>query len=129
MFKPTQCLEARLRLTTKQVNGGYYKGNRTGSMGKWGSRKGTYTIDWTKVRTYVSPDLHGFKVRLPLFGVVRHAGARNLIRVSLHIADTLRDQNHGADERSLHEDNHERRAGGGGAAFDIRQGLFGCVEG
>ncbi|KAI9885213.1 MAG: hypothetical protein M1823_002985 [Watsoniomyces obsoletus] len=57
MFKPTQPLFRRLRrlaLTTKQVNGGYYKGNRSGSMGrhtKWGG----YVIEWNKVRTYVVP--------------------------------------------------------------------------
>lgn len=53
---------ARLRLTTKQVNGGYYKGNRTGSMGRF-SDKGRYMIDWKKVRTYVVPEgLDEFKV-------------------------------------------------------------------
>lgn len=53
---------ARLRLTTKQVNGGYYKGNRTGSMGRF-DHKGNYVIDWKKVRTYVVPDdIEGFKV-------------------------------------------------------------------
>lgn len=54
---------ARLRLTTKQVNGGYYKGNRTGSMGHWGKNGSTYIIDWNKVRTYVVPDsLSEFKL-------------------------------------------------------------------
>ncbi|WEW58365.1 60S ribosomal protein L27, mitochondrial [Emydomyces testavorans] len=63
MFKPSQCLQARLRLTTKQVNGGYYKGNRTGSMGFFGRKKGRYVIDWTKVRTYVVPEgLSEFKL-------------------------------------------------------------------
>lgn len=53
---------ARLRLTTKQVNGGYYKGNRTGSMGYF-DHKGNYVIDWKKVRTYVVPEgLDTFKV-------------------------------------------------------------------
>lgn len=53
---------ARLRLTTKQVNGGYYKGNRTGSMGRF-DHKGNYVIDWKKVRTYVVPDdIEDFKV-------------------------------------------------------------------
>lgn len=55
---------ARLRLTTKQVNGGYYKGNRTGSMGYF-AKSGTYVIDWKKVRTYVVPEnLDQFKVCL-----------------------------------------------------------------
>ncbi|KAJ5477452.1 hypothetical protein N7539_007596 [Penicillium diatomitis] len=62
MFKPSQPMLARLRLTTKQVNGGYYKGTRTGSMGHFDS-KGNYVIDWTKVRTYVVPEgLDTFKV-------------------------------------------------------------------
>lgn len=62
MFKPSQPMMARLRLTTKQVNGGYYKGNRTGSMGHF-DHKGNYVIDWKKVRTYVVPeDLDQFKV-------------------------------------------------------------------
>ncbi|CEJ54168.1 MRP-L27 domain-containing protein [Penicillium brasilianum] len=62
MFKPSQPMMARLRLTTKQVNGGYYKGNRTGSMGYF-DPKGNYVIDWKKVRTYVVPeDLETFKL-------------------------------------------------------------------
>ncbi|EPS27916.1 hypothetical protein POX_e06891 [Penicillium oxalicum] len=62
MFKPSQPMLARLRLTTKQVNGGYYKGNRTGSMGHFDS-KGNYVIDWKKVRTYVVPEgLDTFKL-------------------------------------------------------------------
>ena len=62
MFKPSNPMLARLRLTTKQVNGGYYKGNRTGSMGYF-DKKGNYVIDWRKVRTYVVPDgLDEFKV-------------------------------------------------------------------
>ncbi|KAJ5183328.1 hypothetical protein N7492_000944 [Penicillium capsulatum] len=61
MFKPSQPMMARLRLTTKQVNGGYYKGTRTGSMGYF-DKKGNYVIDWKKVRTYVVPDLENFKL-------------------------------------------------------------------
>lgn len=53
---------ARLRLTTKQVNGGYYKGTRSGSMGFF-AKNGSYVIDWKKVRTYVVPEkLKDFKV-------------------------------------------------------------------
>lgn len=53
---------ARLRLTTKQVNGGYYKGNRTGSMGRF-TKSGYYMVDYKKARTYVVPeDLESFKV-------------------------------------------------------------------
>lgn len=63
MFKPSQPMMARLRLTTKQVNGGYYKGTRSGSMGYF-AKNGSYVIDWKKVRTYVVPeDLDQFKVR------------------------------------------------------------------
>lgn len=55
---------ARLRLTTKQVNGGYYKGNRTGSMGRF-LKWGTYAVDKRKVRTYVAPEnLNEFKVSI-----------------------------------------------------------------
>ncbi|KAK8215351.1 60S ribosomal protein L27, mitochondrial [Zalaria obscura] len=58
-MQPTQPLQRALRrlaLTTKMVNKGFYKGNRTGSMGthtKWGG----YTIDYKKVRTYMVPNL------------------------------------------------------------------------
>lgn len=63
-YKPRPSrIRARLGLTTKQVGGGYYKGNRTGSMGFFGPKKGTYFIDYRKVRTYVVPEgLEDFKV-------------------------------------------------------------------
>merc|ERR1712187_851622 len=62
MFKPSQPMLARLRLTTKQVNGGYYKGTRSGSMGYF-AKNGSYVIDWKKVRTYVVPEnLKEFKL-------------------------------------------------------------------
>ncbi|MCJ1225887.1 hypothetical protein MMC12_002536 [Toensbergia leucococca] len=65
MFKPTQPLFRRLRrlaLTTKQVNGGYYKGTGSGSMGRH-TRHGGYIIEWKKVRTYVVPmNLKDFKL-------------------------------------------------------------------
>ncbi|KAL3470562.1 hypothetical protein BJX99DRAFT_45050 [Aspergillus californicus] len=62
MVRPTQPMMARLRLTTKQVNGGYYKGNRTGSTGYF-AKNGSYVIDWKKVRTYVVPEnLNEFKL-------------------------------------------------------------------
>jgi large subunit ribosomal protein L41 len=54
-FKPTPSLSARLRLTTKQVNGGYYKGTRTGSMGAH-TPYGNYLIDFRKVRHFAVPD-------------------------------------------------------------------------
>ncbi|KAI9838367.1 MAG: hypothetical protein M1819_005635 [Sarea resinae] len=58
MFKPTQPLFRRLRrlaLTTKQANGGYYKGTGSGSMGRH-TKHGGYIVEWTKVRTYVCPE-------------------------------------------------------------------------
>lgn len=69
-FKPTQALGRalgrrfrKLRLTTKDVNKGFYKGTRTGRMGthdKWGG----YQIDYSLVRTYVVPkSLDEFSVR------------------------------------------------------------------
>ncbi|KAL5339046.1 50S ribosomal protein YmL27 [Aspergillus crustosus] len=62
MVRPTQPMMARLRLTTKQVNGGYYKGNRTGSTGYF-AKNGSYVIDWKKVRTYAVPEgLKDFKL-------------------------------------------------------------------
>jgi len=59
MFKRTAPLYKalrRLRLTTKQAanEGGYYKGNRTGSMG-WHTKHARYIIDLRKVRTFVPP--------------------------------------------------------------------------
>ena len=65
-MKPTQALlkglTRRLRLTTKQVNKGYYKGTRTGSMGRH-TKHGGYLIEPYKVRTYVvPPTLSEFKV-------------------------------------------------------------------
>jgi len=58
-MRPTQALSVgkyrHLKLTTKDVGRGFYKGNRTGSMGqhtKWGG----YIINWDKVRTYAVPE-------------------------------------------------------------------------
>lgn len=51
-----------LEIQTKMVNGGYYKGTRSGSMGRH-TKHGGYIIDYAKVRTYVVPkDLKDFKV-------------------------------------------------------------------
>jgi large subunit ribosomal protein L41 len=61
MFKPSPVLSARLRLTTKQVNGGYYKGNRTGSMGAH-TEYGGYIIDYRKTRHYNMPNLTNFEL-------------------------------------------------------------------
>ena len=64
MVKPSQPMMARLRLTTKQTRGGYYKGNRTGSMGHFMKPNSKYMIDWNKARTYVVPtEIETFKVR------------------------------------------------------------------
>ncbi|KAL7270362.1 60S ribosomal protein L27, mitochondrial [Rhizina undulata] len=61
-MRPTAALARsirRLQLTTKQVNGGYYKGTGSGSMGRH-TKHGGYIIDWNKVRTYVVPEIEGF---------------------------------------------------------------------
>lgn len=64
-MRPTQFLQVgryrHARLTTKDVGKGFYKGNRTGSMGRH-TKYGGYVIEWEKVRTYVVPDLKNFKV-------------------------------------------------------------------
>lgn len=68
MFRPTQALGKKfrkLRLTTKDINKGFYKGNRTGNMGKH-DKWGGFSVDYEKVRTYVVPaGLDTFKVRSP----------------------------------------------------------------
>lgn len=65
-MRPTQTLSVgryrHLKLTTKDVGRGFYKGNRTGSMGRH-NKYGGYLVDWNKVRTYVVPDLKDFKAR------------------------------------------------------------------
>ena len=61
MHPTLRTLGRRIQLTTKDTNKGYYKGNRTGSMGSH-TKYGTYIVDYNKVRTYVVPDLEGFKV-------------------------------------------------------------------
>ncbi|KXX76844.1 hypothetical protein MMYC01_206403 [Madurella mycetomatis] len=64
-MQPTRALLGmryrKLRLTTKDVNKGFYKGTRTGSMGRH-TKHGGYVIEWHKVRTYVCPSLEGFKL-------------------------------------------------------------------
>ena len=68
MFKPTPQLCSRIRrlpLTTKQTGKGYYKGNRTGSMGRH-TKHGKYVIDYGKVRTYCVPNLSNFPVSMNL---------------------------------------------------------------
>ena len=51
----------KLQLTTKDVKKGFYKGNRTGAMGRH-TKHGGYLIEWEKVRTYAAPSLADFKV-------------------------------------------------------------------
>lgn len=66
MFTPTPSLGRALRrlaLTTKQAGKDYYKGTGTGSMGAH-TKFGGYRIDWSKVRTYIVPDLADFHVCL-----------------------------------------------------------------
>ncbi|KAM0251504.1 hypothetical protein ACHAQJ_008125 [Trichoderma viride] len=57
-MRPTQILSVgkyrHLKLTTKDVGKGFYKGNRTGSMGRH-TKYGGYIVEWNKVRTYVVP--------------------------------------------------------------------------
>ncbi|KAJ6442117.1 50S ribosomal protein YmL27 [Purpureocillium lavendulum] len=64
-MRPTQALSVgryrHLKLTTKDVGRGFYKGNRTGSMGRH-TKYGGYVIEWNKVRTYSVPDLKDFKL-------------------------------------------------------------------
>lgn len=75
MFTPTPSLGRALRrlaLTTKQAGKDYYKGTGSGSMGRH-TKYGGYRIDWSKVRTYVVPDLSDFHVRLPLWLSINRA--------------------------------------------------------
>lgn len=54
----------KLKLTVKDVNKGFYKGTRTGSMGRH-TKRGGYVIEYEKVRTYVVPSLTDFSVSHP----------------------------------------------------------------
>lgn len=66
-MQPTPVLQRalrRLRLTTKQAGKDYYKGHGTGAMGRH-TKHGGYIVDRAKVRTYVCPDLTGFRVSTP----------------------------------------------------------------
>lgn len=78
MFKPTQPMMVRLRLTTKQVNGGYYKGNRTGSMGHF-DKRGTYRPDLTKHRVYMPAE----KLEIPGWRYTAET-AKEPFTVSIH---------------------------------------------
>ncbi|KAI8339933.1 mitochondrial ribosomal protein L27-domain-containing protein [Chlamydoabsidia padenii] len=48
----------RLQLTAKQGHN-FYKGTGSGAMGRH-TKNGGYKVDWTKVRTFVVPNLEGF---------------------------------------------------------------------
>lgn len=65
-MQPTQSLLKAIRklpLTTKDIKKGFYKGTRTGSVGRH-TKHGGYIVEWDKVRTYVvPPDIDDFKVR------------------------------------------------------------------
>jgi large subunit ribosomal protein L41 len=57
MFHPTPSLAGNLRrlaLTTKNGPKDYYKGTRSGAMGRH-TRRGRYIVMFEKVRTYVYP--------------------------------------------------------------------------
>ncbi|POS76345.1 hypothetical protein DHEL01_v205259 [Diaporthe helianthi] len=65
MFRPTQALGKKfrkLRLTTKDINKGFYKGNRTGNTGKH-DKWGGFMVQYEKVRTFAVPaGLNTFKL-------------------------------------------------------------------
>jgi large subunit ribosomal protein L41 len=54
---------SRVPLSPKGGNKNFYKGTKTGPMGKFAAGKTKYSIDPSKVRQFVVPDLTGFKVR------------------------------------------------------------------
>ncbi|KAI9594962.1 mitochondrial ribosomal protein L27-domain-containing protein [Syncephalis fuscata] len=57
MFCPTRALLGALRTPMHTKRGhNYYKGTRSGAMGRH-TKHGNYIIDYSKVRTYVVPDL------------------------------------------------------------------------
>ncbi|KAH9907358.1 50S ribosomal protein YmL27 [Xylariomycetidae sp. FL2044] len=64
-MQPTQALLKRFRklpLTTKDINKGFYKGTRTGTVGRH-TKYGGFVVDWSRVRTYVVPEgLADFKL-------------------------------------------------------------------
>jgi hypothetical protein len=72
----------RLRLTTKQVNGGYYKGNRTGSMGVL-DKKGQYRSQVEKHRNYIP----AAKLELP--GLPEGSSTKEPFLVSVQCSSAL----------------------------------------
>ena len=78
----------KLRLTTKDINKGFYKGTRTGSMGRH-TKRGGYILDMKKVRTYVvPPGLSTFKVGWPKLRLSWPVG-ENFVDPLLSTAHTL----------------------------------------
>ena len=62
LHKPHVRRFRKAQLTTKDIKKGFYKGTRTGSMGRH-TKYGGYILDMEKVRTYVVPaGLDTFKV-------------------------------------------------------------------
>lgn len=61
MVRPSLALQGRIRFTTKDVGRGFYRGNKTGSMGAH-TQYGGYIIDWRKARNFNVPDLKDFPV-------------------------------------------------------------------
>ncbi|KIX04098.1 uncharacterized protein Z518_07651 [Rhinocladiella mackenziei CBS 650.93] len=61
MVNPSPQLCARLRFTTKQVGRGFYRGNRTGSMGAHNGHGG-YVIDWRKTPHFNVPETENFSL-------------------------------------------------------------------
>ncbi|KDN63305.1 hypothetical protein CSUB01_01962 [Colletotrichum sublineola] len=86
-----------LRLTTKDVNKGFYKGNRTGAMGRH-TKFGGYVIEWHKVRTYVVPEgLNSTKPCLMLRASQENGGQgeifadiSRLFKLTPFVSDTIR---------------------------------------
>jgi len=64
-MQPTRILQGmrfrKLRLTTKDVGKGFYKGTGTGTVGRH-TKHGGFVIEWERVRTFVCPNLEGFKL-------------------------------------------------------------------
>ncbi|KAF9582361.1 hypothetical protein BGW38_000297 [Lunasporangiospora selenospora] len=63
MFGITRCITrgaSRMQLTSKRGHN-FYKGTRSGAMGRH-TKRGGYFIEWEKVRSFVVPDLADFKL-------------------------------------------------------------------
>ncbi|KAI7862286.1 mitochondrial ribosomal protein L27-domain-containing protein [Spinellus fusiger] len=61
MFGVIRALERgtrRIPLSAKRGHN-FYKGTGSGAMGRH-TKQGGYKVDWSKVRTFIVPDLEGF---------------------------------------------------------------------